>query len=266
MGHREEDGTDPREDATRANASNPTLRCIAVGRRREILRALLSRGEPATDRELADLLAAADGADPAADEAATERRTVRRNLVHRHLPALEAAGLVARDRDDTTVETTTHPALEDPRFRRLLGLDAENLDEVLSALSHEHRRIALTVLRDGETTMSRTAIAEEILRRETVETDSDPESVDEIAVSLHHSHLPNLADAGLVEYERETGRTAYTGHPTLEAVFEIVYESDERLVDKFDGFLDGLGVSSEKSADASEQLDWPHFWWRPNHG
>ena len=214
-----------------------------------------------TVRELANDLASTEREPSIADATPTGRRTIENTLAHVHLPTLAEAGLVSLDRPEATVEATEHPALEDPRFRRLLELDVKNLDATLERMSHDRRRLALAVLRDEGTKTPRAALARAILRRETGEIDPHPEAIDDLIVLLHHVHLPKLADADLVVSDPETGATTYTGHPAAEAVFTTVVEPGECLVDKLDGFLSGLGMATEEtSRDASERLDWPHFW------
>lgn len=244
---------------------NPTFECIASRERREILSALLTWGAVLTEEQLAAYLAATTQGTPPPDSTATE--TVQAELTHVHLPALEAAGLVTWKREDGTVRTTNRLAFEDPRFERLLELQTDGLDGVLSALAHEYRRIVLTVLEGEEPSMSRAELAREILRRAPEATDPDPATVEEVTTSLHHVHLPTLDDMDLLEYDSATGHATYTGHPALEEVITIIYETDRSAVEKLGGFLEGLSDSyGRASRGTSDQLEWPHFWREPHHG
>ena len=195
--------------------------------------------------------------DPGVD--ASESEDVQRayvDLVHAHLPALEAAGLISWDRDGGSVETTAHPALSDPRFEYLLGIDADDVDDVLSALSHEHRRLAITVLRSEQSPLSLTELSHEISDRFAGET--DPAAV---SVSLYHGHLPKLDRGGFVEFDVETESSAYADHPVLEEVLAVIYEPDVYLVDRFEGFLDGLqGSLAGSGLGESHTAGWPHNW------
>lgn len=68
-------------------------------------------------------------------------------------------------------------------------------------LVHARRRQTLRVLVDRDTPLELTALADAVAER------SD-EVVDptEVAVSLHHVHLPKLAAHGVVEYDTESNR------------------------------------------------------------
>jgi len=91
-------------------------------------------------------------------------------------------------------------------------MDSEVAGEYLQALAHEQRRDLLRELRaEGETTLSEFATT----RTPPLETE------------LHHRHVPRLVDAGLVEYDADSG-TIRTGENfddvvvLLEAVDELL--------------------------------------------
>lgn len=73
-------------------------------------------------------------------------------------------------------------------------------DTVFSVLAHRHRRYALSYLlgRDGPVTVG-AIIAHVVGQIESPEEGA----YDRISLRFHHSHLPKLADAGLIEYDRE---------------------------------------------------------------
>lgn len=254
-----------RKKETASSSHNPVFESLASDRRRDVLRALLDRSRSGTAQELATLAAITERRPAATDVTTAELRTARSELVHIHLPKLENAGLIVWNRSEGSVETTSHPAFEDPRFRLLLEVDTPGLDEVLSNLANERRRVLLTHLRDEGAPMSRPALTRDLLRHETGAT--DPKRVEEVITALSHVHLPKLHCANLIEYDRETGRAAYSTHPSLEAVFTIIYEPDTRLLDAYDDFFGGLKTAYTRlGQDGGGKADWPHAWNGAYHG
>ena len=246
---------------------NRTLRAISVKPRREVLSTLRHGDSPLSVKDLAKLLTTTERGPMSASGETPEIRSPQSALVHVHLPALDYAGLVEWDRDEGTVGIGSHPALDDPRFHRLLGVETDKLDTVLSGLSHEHRRIVLTELNKVQTTVTAESLAQKIRRHETEMTGRLQTPLDEIFISLHHRHLPKLSDMGLIWYSSTTDHVAYREHATLDYVLRIIHEPNEHVADKLDGFLGGLHDSyREASQDVSEGLEWPHFWRVPHHG
>ena len=185
-------------------------------------------------------------------------------LRHTHLPMLADAGLIIRDHDDSIVETATHLAFDDPRFRLLLEAEVDGLDDALSNLAVKRRRVLLTVLRDAQTSMTRRDLAREILHSDKTDLDPDRVSVNSLITALYHVHLPVLDDAGFVDYDRETDRATYLSHSALEEVFTIIYEPDERLVDSYDGFFAGLEAAYKGwRPGAGTEAEWPRSWGDP---
>lgn len=254
----------PRRSETSAGTRNPVFGSIAHRRRRTVLDTLLRWGPPLSERQLAEHLAAVEQGTPSPGRPEVE--AIQTDLTHAHLPRLEAAGLVRWDRDDAIVRTTSHPALDDPRFRLLLETEREGLDDALSALAHEHRRLALTVLKDeGPTSLP--TLARDALRRGPDDLGLGTGTVDDLVVSLAHVHLPKLAEADLIAYDPETGHVTYSDHPALETVFEIIFEPDNHLAEAYDEFFAGLGTAFDQlGRDPSVEADWPNSWRDPYHG
>jgi len=81
-------------------------------------------------------------------------------------------------------------------------------DTVVAALANHRRRAVLTYLQQAQ---SGTATIEELASFVTEHEDeqsSTPPDTDEqnVTVSLHHAHLPKLADADLITYDPDRGR------------------------------------------------------------
>lgn len=80
-------------------------------------------------------------------------------------------------------------------------------DAALELCTDTHRRIVLAELADREAPISIDALTESIVTHNhhaALASVSD-ETATRIRTSLHHSHLPKLAEAGLVEYGPERG-------------------------------------------------------------
>ncbi|WP_225335237.1 DUF7344 domain-containing protein [Halomicrobium urmianum] len=181
--------------------------CLTDGRRRGALTVLLDEVGVTSERALARRLAAAerDTTPQSVDDDAIT--TVRTSLRHVHLPKLDDAGLVDWDADDGTVAATDHPLLSDPQFRSIVETDVDGWDDVVAGLADQRRRDALVVLASEEE-LSRDRLAEVLAARDQ----------DDLALQLHHVHLPKLDDAGLIDYDPDEGTAVYRGHPELPAV------------------------------------------------
>lgn len=191
---------------------SPVIETLVDGRRRRILAVLLDRTSPVTEEDLAAHLAATERGTSMPDPTDEATQSCRIELDHVHLPALEDAGLVVRNEAAGTVATTDHPVFEDPTFERLLRTEADGWDDVLANLADERRRTVLSVLEDRDAPVGTEDLARAVAARDGP---ADPETVADLRVSLSHVHLPKLADADLIGYDRDTGRAAYVGHPAL---------------------------------------------------
>lgn len=87
------------------------------------------------------------------------------------------------------------------------------LSAVLQALGHQHRRHALYHLQEQETA-SIDELAQYIERVQTSQTPHQlPTEQREIRLQLHHTHLPKLTDAHLVDYDTRTNVVSYSAVP-----------------------------------------------------
>lgn len=80
------------------------------------------------------------------------------------------------------------------------------VDERYDLLTADRRRVALEVLSETGAPVDLDEVATEVAVRERGD-DSPPNGVVErIAVSLHHVHLPRMADLGVVDYDTVSNR------------------------------------------------------------
>lgn len=78
------------------------------------------------------------------------------------------------------------------------GLSERDRYEVLAS---EQRRITLDVLTARSHAIHLDELATQVAAREGP---TDEGAVERVRITLHHQHLPKLADLGLVAYDRET--------------------------------------------------------------
>jgi DNA-binding transcriptional ArsR family regulator len=79
------------------------------------------------------------------------------------------------------------------------------LETVLDVCSHKHRRIVLAALTNRERPISIDDLTDEIIKHNhhAPPTEAGDETVTQVQVSLYHVHLPKLAEAGFIQYDRE---------------------------------------------------------------
>jgi len=95
-------------------------------------------------------------------------------------------------------DSPPQPAADTPERRRTSSRD------ILRAIADERRRITLSVLADASTPIDARTVARRVAAREGTE-DVTTDRIEDIHVSLHHIHLPALADVGLTTYDAERG-------------------------------------------------------------
>ncbi|MFC4436219.1 MULTISPECIES: DUF7344 domain-containing protein [Natrialbaceae] len=88
-----------------------------------------------------------------------------------------------------------------------------SLERTYEILSHPTRRSLLRRLRNVETTTVRTA-ADNLAEAERIEKAERGE------VMLHHVHLPKMSDAGIIDYDPDTG-TIRTNE-TTDAICDVL--------------------------------------------
>ena len=111
---------------------------------------------------------------------------------------------------------------------------AEQMNRLFGLLTDRRRRYVLKRLQTANQPISLEELVADISAWEdTPPPETSPtDRVNEVTVSLQHCHLPKLADAGLIEYDRSTKNVTYTDHPQVEALVdrfsELFPDGDER--------------------------------------
>jgi DNA-binding transcriptional ArsR family regulator len=87
-------------------------------------------------------------------------------------------------------------------------------DKILSAVANDHRRAILRSLIDAsDGTLGYDTLVDHIADRvEAENTDGvSDEHRQRVRIALHHTHLPKLAEAGIIDYEAEAGQIQFVG-------------------------------------------------------
>lgn len=85
--------------------------------------------------------------------------------------------------------------------------DSADVDAVFRAVGNHRRRQVLACLSEQHPRVL-PDLAADVAAREQSTADVASATVDRVRVSLYHVHLPTLADAGLVRYDRDEGSVA----------------------------------------------------------
>lgn len=98
--------------------------------------------------------------------------------------------------------------------------DVHSSDEpsaVFDALSHSRRRRTLHVLEDVATSLTLVGLAREIIRSKRGEPTQGIGNAQTtwVQTTLYHFHVPELVDAGLVEFDRNRTRVAIADSAAL---------------------------------------------------
>lgn len=96
--------------------------------------------------------------------------------------------------------------------------DTGAIDELLIALADSQRRAIVRHFHDSA--RDRASLAE---LSDTIRPPSNA-LTDAVAVQLHHSTLPRLEAAGLLEYDARTNMIVYRGHDRMESLLDVIDE------------------------------------------
>lgn len=85
--------------------------------------------------------------------------------------------------------------------------DPLSLTAIFEVLVNQRRRRVLYALHERSNQMTLTELAEQVaaLERDAMTDEISEDERQRLAAALHQSHLPRLADIGIVEYDREEG-------------------------------------------------------------
>lgn len=107
------------------------------------------------------------------------------------------------------------------RGRYLRIMTNHSLDACLQVVADRHRRRVIHHLRhesNGTTTFD--DLVDQVHSRGSDSKNSPPQDREELALQLQHTHLPKLADHGLIEFELGSGAVRYHPDEQVETVLD----------------------------------------------
>jgi hypothetical protein len=102
-------------------------------------------------------------------------------------------------------------------------------DTILLAVANEHRRAILNAMTNAsEKTLEYDVLVDRVadrIRDEDAKRESD-EHRQRVRVALHHTHLPKLEEARIIDYETETGHIQFIGGELEQKILSLVEPYD----------------------------------------
>ena len=126
----------------------------------------------------------------------------------------------SEDREDHA--TTADSGVELPA----VGEQRSSVDESLSLLSNRRRRDVLYCLSETKVASIESLATAIVAREVSVPAERvSPDDRERLLIDLYHTHLPKLADRGLIEYDQRSGTVRWsTVSDELETLLERCYE------------------------------------------
>ena len=93
--------------------------------------------------------------------------------------------------------------------RTVIDLSA---DERYDLLAVERRRVVIHALSEYEGAVGLGDLARQVAAHETSAPTPGDDATEQVAVSLHHVHLPRMADLGVLDYDAGANRVSGVGH------------------------------------------------------
>lgn len=103
-----------------------------------------------------------------------------------------------------------------------VGLGGASLSDALDALACVNRRYVLHYLQ----TQPNDVATVEDLTDYILAHDREADDSNHVRITLHHQDLPNLDDAGLIDYDARSNTVRYRGDSTTEDLLEYLCDSE----------------------------------------
>ena len=116
--------------------------------------------------------------------------------------------------------------------------NASDLDTVLDVCGHKHRRIVLATLANKPQSTSINELTNAVVKynHHVSASETDDETVKRVHVGLYQTHLPKLAEVGLIQYnseEKVVEPTSEVGREDSHLSTILALDSDLPTTDRF---------------------------------
>lgn len=105
-----------------------------------------------------------------------------------------------------------HGTDRDRYLHGVLQSGGPSLDEVFGVLADRHRRIIVASLLESDNSVPVDALVTDLVLHADVPVEETGDARTQIATRLHHVHLPKLAEADLLKWDREHAVVAPTDY------------------------------------------------------
>lgn len=138
-------------------------------------------------------------------------------------------GLRSMDMEEKGESGTRNLQRMDERSRRGQRDRPMSPDGILTALADQHRRAVLgSLMEASEKTLEYDTLVDrvaEVVQDEDMVRPSDDHG-QRVRNALHHTHLPKLEDAGIIDYRAETAHVQYVGGELEQNLLSLVESPD----------------------------------------
>ena len=100
-------------------------------------------------------------------------------------------------------------------------MNGDSLDSSLTLVANQHRRRLINHLRhNGNTEVRIDELVDQLHQASPIAADDRQKSRNQFAIQLNHTHLPKLAENGVIEHNHERGTIEYQPDTQIEAVLD----------------------------------------------
>lgn len=108
----------------------------------------------------------------------------------------------------------------------MIATDRQRLSELFHVLSNSRRRYVLHYLANNSFVTDIRSLAIQVAKWEVGESDTTDERIESVRTSLIHSHLPKLADYGIITFDTDSSLVELTEKPKFDSLLDASKQID----------------------------------------